>query len=452
MRRLSRLGWLMLLVIIVAAISVWYVDTRMKQGVFRVPQIPRLTAIIEVADAPGAWRLMLETMPAETARAYLARPLHEAALGIREATGIRPTPLRLSAWLGHRLHLMLHEEGWILIARPGLLMRVFGPFVTPKGVELSWRDGQAVFASSATVAKLHAEATWSAAVDGVESPQHVRAMWRPAPEAGWTFFALNPQDWHLRVAWAGMDAQIVALNEGNAEDMAIAISASSSTVIKEISDRLLRTRPANLVHAWFPGLPQIAKVWELHLWPVWEVIESRGGELNLYRINWEGQVPSPEVSLSVPRRDDEQVNPLLPLPETFETLPYVWNAQEGLLVPLAGPWFTVGTARHGESWMAAMPESRMYGLMHDEPPTRDEEGVLRVRVNWRRLGELGQTALREGTEAGWFWTDDAREVEGACGGWFAAMRELGRADIFFHMKDGVLFGEGPLFAGAERQK
>ncbi|MCX5771908.1 MAG: hypothetical protein NTZ09_16780 [Candidatus Hydrogenedentes bacterium] len=150
-------GWRALLVALALLAAVVLIDTGLTRAhALWCPKDPQW--VVTSLNFPEVYRNFLATDLAKALNDEA--PEHYAAwqLAVRQATGIRPTPLRWRVWLGRRFLVAVSDDGWGACVRPGLLLRAadflrglgrwrplvrqFGPYY------YAWRDGALIFSKS----------------------------------------------------------------------------------------------------------------------------------------------------------------------------------------------------------------------------------------------------------------------------------------------------------------
>jgi len=151
-------SWGPFVLIAVLGTVCWTLDRHFKStdGAGIVP--PDATWRIGAEDLPRFWRQWEGLAATQSLRAAAPPFMEDAAVAVRKATGVRPTPARVRLWLGQSALLAGTDSAWCLSARPGLAMRLatalHGLAAAPSGLRTwgglayGWRDGYLLISPS----------------------------------------------------------------------------------------------------------------------------------------------------------------------------------------------------------------------------------------------------------------------------------------------------------------
>ena len=435
------------------------------------------------------WRSFEETDAGVVLHEDLPDYFSAIALSFRHATGIRPTPIRVEAWLGHQVLLGGQGGRWGVCVRPGILLHAGLWFHRSLlgGVE------------DAGIAKFYLGETASGAPtsfyygwrDGflVVSPwrEYVRgSLDAPAPMDD----DLRTVDDGLTLAWLGPPSGTVSVRPEDGLPcrgrlgMAFATENSIRTIPEGLADSSL---------VFFAGVDGdvLKSLWKQFLpWFVSRDIEERavamrefiferwggGGSADewvalckdamvaLVDVEVSERLPVPEIAVVLPGGTnvssadgrvsvegsgfDVREHPLQALLVDGGTIPYAWNTTEGAMMPLLGDKVSLSFAREGGYWLAASQERVMSTVLYHLDSTVRVRWGTSVGVNWEKVASLA-VGLRRGG-AGPVWRDDAW-TRGRGYSWEALARTVQRLGVLRlsgHLEEGDTVFQGFVTRGA----
>lgn len=412
-------GWRALLVAIALLAALMLVDTWLTRTGSADYCPDDAKWIVTADDFPAFYRNLLETDLAKAINDEA--PEHYAAwqLAVRQATGIRPTPLRCRVWLGSRFLAAVSEDGWGACVRPGILLRVadslrglgawrpsvrqFGPYY------YAWRDGALIFSKS----EKYVLATLEAQVFLKYPPDIKRAntLWVYETREGHSAVSIRPGRQIYITGW--VDGGHLSSRETPLTlaawppDAAIAWAAASkcrdlyrlATLLRDQIDShtQISARP------WFGMLKKLLQE-AVAPWltePLPDNWDEQVAECSfaLLGIDDSETLPVPELGLVLRSRNSTPgTHPLEPLIGSGPALPYEWDGHPGVVAPCAGEKAAVCLSSFGTDWLAASQEPAMAALMSAVQQTGVQCRVPNealVAINWSKTVEVVQSLAQK---------------------------------------------------------
>lgn len=401
--------------------------------------------LVASADLPAVWRGVLASEGGDAVAKALSRSRGAAELAVRQATGIRPTPIRWSAWLGDRLVVSRSGAQWLGCFRPGVLLhaalpalRAMGTLTLLDGAEhfgdlvIRWQDGF-LLVSNAPLSVLS---------PGPELPP-------PSTEAPWGYLWLRSQD------------------DATQHPLLLALAGTEGLPL-EISWDLVTTPPASALGsnptpsdpapAMLEVIARSGDAWEnLPLWALVAHLAGLPRESVVSAIslqpNLPGDFPYPMPDPALPSRRvlfdlacSEGVllkhigssvyqpegawasHPLaaLALDPPLQTVPFAWGNTEGLLVPVLGEDFTFGCVLQGAWAHTANLPASIPRLLLKAPGDAGSGPALRVAIDWKQLAPAIKRYLQQRLQLGLL-PGDPRAFEVEYAPWTNALEALGRS-------------------------
>ena len=139
--------WVPLFVILVALLCLWQIDLRLKRSDSPGFVVSDADWAVVADDVGRVWSGFIETETWGSLRGDFGDPSRDALVELRKRFGIRLSPQRWNTWLGEGATLSGNETVWLLVTRPGVLMRV-GMGLFPRafsdaeaGYSFAWHEG-----------------------------------------------------------------------------------------------------------------------------------------------------------------------------------------------------------------------------------------------------------------------------------------------------------------------
>lgn len=427
--------------------------------------------IVTADDFPAFYRNLLGTDLAKAVNDEA--PEHFAAwqLAVRQATGIRPTPLRWRVWLGPRIVAALSSGGWGACVRPGILLRVadtlrglggwrpavrgFGPYY------YAWRDGALIFSKSEKYVLDTLKADPS---DSPLSAPFTDDLWVYETQAA--HFALRIRgSRHIHVSGWLEGGQLAARKSPLAldslpEDAAIAwVAASTPKDLRALAEAVWSAfdRHAQIsARPWFQPLKDLAQKavspWSLDaLTPDWD---RQLTECSLLLLDVDDSEPFPVPEVGLVLRSNKAAagsHPLEPLTNSGPRLPYEWDGHPGVVAPRAGEKAAICLASSGADWLAASQEpamSRLIAML--QQPTQQchlDESAAVVAVNWAKAAARAQSLARKAAALELFPGLNSTDLEERVTPLLRALARQGCAHLHWRQNDGRLEFSGALTGG-----
>ncbi len=455
-------GWRGIIAAAVFIIVLAYADARLKAGPppALAPEDAEWT--LWASDLPGFWTAF------ETNRAYreladeLNHPLHQFELAAYHATGMRPTPVRWSAWMGHGLLVGYYDGAVGLSVRPGLLMRAASAFhrvvSAPVGDGLrqyrdfyyAWQDGQLVVS---------------------RDPAYLRAV---LEEGDWTGRQADAREEEIVLRWARQDgggelrlgARDPLPLSGWVRPGAPLAPASLHTDTLDAVDPLLAIHAGNWdsLVGFYRALPRVhqqSRVYELtqvaaqRLWTAWDfdpLPEDWDAGLSQASVaitgfEHDGPVPDPELAFMFRRhRRERRAHPWRALFEDEYTVTYEWGPVTGDLMPVLGERLSLCFARHDDQWFVTTREPVMAEMMLKAVAGDARDGDLLMTVNWRAIADAVEDFVPDLAEYGLLGEMDRGDVSVDVLPYINALGALGHGRVSGTIADERIEIDGELTA------
>lgn len=375
--------------------------------------------VVTAADFPAFYRDLLETDLAKAVNDEAPEHYAEWQLAVRQATGIRPTPLRWRVWLGPRLVAAASDDGWGACVRPGIILRVadslrglggwrpavrqFGPYY------YAWRDGALIFSKSEkyVLASFEAEP-----FDPPRLPM-TSEVWAFESRAARSAVCIRPGRHIYVTGWLETGAPDPDLLSPDLdllpEDAAIAwVAAPDMQSLRDfagavyaVADRHTRMSQRPSFKLVTNLLQKAAKPWKFDaLPPDWDR-QLAGCLLVLLDVDDSEPLPVPEVGLIFDAKGEALgSHPLEPLTANGPAMPYEWDGRPGVVAPRAGEKAALCLTSMGSFWLAASQEPAMTRLLRAIQKPREPvmEVIGRfaiVAVNWSKVAGKTESLARQ---------------------------------------------------------
>lgn len=419
------------------------------------------------------WRSFEKTDAGGVLGEELREYLPALALSFRQATGIRPTSVRLKAWLGHQVLLGGGEDRWGMCVRPGILVHtglwlhgIFSGGVAEGGIAefhlgenvggapstfyYGWRDGFLIVSPWREYVRASLDAPLRIEIGGRTLNDELTLTWSGAPSGMVSFRAEEGLPCRGRVAMAlAAENNIRAIPEGLADGSLLFFSGVDGDALKGLWARFL---------PWFvaPDLEERAAVMCNFLLERWGGDGAMDGEMPLLEdvmvalvdVDVSGHFPVPAIAVLLPAgrgasgvRAEESVlgmrfdvgeHPLRGLLVAGDTIPYAWNSTEGAIMPLLGEELSPCFARAGGFWLATSQEPVMSSVLQELDSTVPVRWGTSVRMDWEKVATFV----------------DAMGGGGGVMSWVTKGRRLGALRLSAHLEDGATFFQGYAARGA----
>lgn len=442
----TRLGWLMLaLGCCLFFILAWY-DARLKhgEGWGFVPEDAQVQLV--VPDLPGSWRSFQDTQTAATMRSTLSRQLHEVPLYFRQATGIRPTPQRVSVWLGQQALVGMRLDGestphWGICVRPGILLRVAHALnrmsgAAPVGDVFPFRDWHYAWRGGYLIASPDQEYVYGALqAEPLKPPAPVNApdamaFWQGANPGRLT---LHPDE---ALTFEGeLRAVLPGLPKGNTLNGFSQSTQGALLTFSGASPEMYIQWLADAARPWhhpvlLPAL-KITEPWR-EAWLNFEnfsKVEVDAFSFRLYDFKIEKALPLPEWSLTLHTEAPQQEHPLLPVFKQDAGVPYAWNSDAGVLLPMLGTAWTFALQGKNYVWHIASQEAVMQHLLSTGDSTATPEADIALLLDWKKLGVSGYALAVYAAEREMLpW--NMQEMPGIVQPWASFLMECGHFELY----------------------
>jgi hypothetical protein len=396
-------GWKLFgLSVAVLAAGIW-IDGRIKSNAPAQGYCPPAAeAILSSPDFGSFWIHALSTEQVQRIRADWRRAEAGIELSIRNLTGIRPTPSRWRLWMGHRFVAAASPEGYGVCTYPGLLLRavsaVHGRIQSPidaSGVRpfgelfYAWRDGFVIVSNNAEYVRKSLEAEPLAMEPGLPA-RAIRFESRVEPIVAFEVLAADefPMIGELPNAITDRSAPMTLWSAWESPPMA-ACSASTwgdiAQVLTIADDALTRSEH------WQPirkAGEELFTEWGLTAPPdTWPNERLDHCALVLEGFDTGSNVPYPELAFVVRSTlPAAGAHPLAQLvPAEYDSIPYQWNGNDGLLYPMAGAQWAPCLSHSGRDWLAASRERVMAELAPNLGDGMPGGADLAIHIDWQQV-------------------------------------------------------------------
>ena len=429
------------------------------------------------------WRSFEGTDVAGVVHKDLSEYVPARALSFRQATGIRPTSVRVKAWLGHQILLGGQAGRWGVCVRPGVLLhaglwlhRSFSGGVAeggipefylgetgsggPTSIYYGWRDGFLIMSPWRSYVRGALDTDEGIAESGSMLDSELTLSWLGPPSGTVSLRAEDGLPCRGRVAMAlATENSIATIPVGLADASLLFFAGIDGEVLKGLWERYLPRVVGSEVEERAAAMLDFA----LARWGVGGSTEEwaalfKEGMFALVDVEVSERLPVPEVAFLLPAvKSDSSVevsvfdvleHPLWVFLFDGATIPYAWNNTEGAIMPLLGEKLSVCLAREGGYWLAASQEPVMSMVLYHLDSGVAVRGGSSVGVNWAKVATLG-----DGIGRRWDWSAWGDNEGGGVDGysWRAFVRtveRLGTLRLRAHVDQGDTLLEGFVARGA----
>lgn len=431
-----RVPWLPLLMLAggVLLAGLMFADARLKRAPVPGYAPPDTGWAAYFPDAPAAWDAFLSS---HAGRALGGEAPELPAAFEREfrlATGIRPTPARLGAWLGRNLLFLRRGGEWGVCAYPGLLLRGAEKIRILDRWPHAWKNGCVLFASSAEfLSSMVASPPLRAPAD---VPAGSMCLWRPSNGEAWLMvelggnLALSARS-PLPAAAASKPGK---LSTGWRSPPAVELDFADTECLTHALSALGLLMPSPEIHAgesWKRLAAILAGAWQLRSLPGFQVAPADGGDMRthlgiaLHDVDTRTPWPVPVLSFRS-KTAGAQAIPPLPFPDI---IPHSWEGHEGGMLPLFGNLFSLCFSSVDGWWIAATTEPLMAGLMAEPRPLSTADAAVRIKADWEKCSGLLLRVSGALARAGWMPGWDEAALGAKVEPWAKMLNTLGTLEI-----------------------
>lgn len=420
-------------VVLLLGAALYIADARLKH--WPGPGLRLANSMLVSADNwPAFWGGLLQTEAGHGVSEALSRQIGAVDRDIRLATGIRPTPLRWSVWLGNRAVYSQRSDVSMLCVRPGLLFRAcqalgIAPARNPGGlVNFAWQDGYLLVFFAPNMA------------DGIEPAPDLSAPKNSPPSIVFqlpdvpapTSIRITASE-DLPVEIVGQETEsetteIVPIPLADESDHAIVdlfLDARGRVVFDNLCAAATRFGvPADIGGALAPRVPDAlsaALPWD-HI-----ALERR----SLFEVQFDKDQPILYVGQSICLagqawgRHPYETDTLYP---PMARIPFDWEGVPGFYLPVLGNDYTFGCAIQGGWAHTANPPGHVADLLVKEANGTVAPPSLRVRVNWLKVADA-YAAWRRAKGPDKTGDNAVFEMERNLTPWTDAMRAVGETRL-----------------------
>ncbi|MFO7974598.1 MAG: hypothetical protein R6V12_08185 [Candidatus Hydrogenedentota bacterium] len=463
LRGLAR-RWGALLVVFLFFLVFVLIDKRVKHSGDTMGFCPSEAACAVLStDFPAFCSKLAATDAAERFMAKTPRPFDSFELAVRKATGVRPTPLRWSIWLGPRFVASRWNNAYGVCVHPGLVLRLVHTLRTlcgarPNGQGLhtfaehyyAWREGFLIVSASPDYVLAAMESPPLEALS-LDNEPRLCVRWpdgtiqisaeESIPVKGMLDVDLNAGGTlSLHQAWP--ESTFFSVTAHNAED---------TLRLWEIAQRSLQKTP--LYQELVPVARTLWKHWALDAPP--ENWSSHVAEFSaaFMGIDTRQTFPVPEwaammrpTSLDGPFQHpwESVIAPLAPID-------YAWEGRQGVIATLLGEKFAVCLAKDNERWMATSQRELMTHLLAVDPPRLETDADVVLQVNWQAMGRKAEELLRKAGELELIPEMNVQGADVYLGKYARSVAELGRLEIFGEATESGLAFRGTLVSHEDEE-
>ncbi len=437
--------WFLYVAILALGLGVYGVDRYLKSGPDAGYLPPSTTWRIDAPDLPGAWASWQGAGAYKSLRSKAPGPLQSIPVAVRKLCGIRPTPERLSFWLGPYWVAGGGDEGWCVSVRPGLALRfasIFGfPARSLSDTEWvsGWHEGFYLIASSAAYLK-QVRSLGERVSRRALPPDGVRLSWAGA--GGVEITVRLADDLPLSLDMASSAADVEPVDFPGWEGAAIRVTAGNPEVWHQIfgasSAAWASSGPAPLFEKW----ASLSEAWWRAYCP-FEIplSQATSWQLGVFELDEKSENPSPGLAFVFPGRlSDFEALRALALRE------HRWDAAGGWLFPVAGESRAWAIAEQGGQLYVASGEHVM-PLAIQSARAAGHPVLASLGVEWEPFSAgllaLARRSAEEELLSGLNSDDVARHIEPVLKG----LRAWGAAEITLSHSEGRILGAGYLARG-----
>lgn len=460
-------GWRVLLATLAALALIAWADQRVVDSAPLHGLRPKdADWIMSTTDFPGFWKRLEHGDVFQRLEEDWSRPQSAFELAVRQASGIRPTPLRWRIWLGQRLTLAHAPEGIGLCVYPGILLRavgsvdqLLGPAADESGVRSSrgtyyaWRGGNLIVSQSHDYVQACLQ-------DGDTGPLRssvggeLAFQWgapyegylRTLPGSGLRIegrikapFRDGDRPLTLTNAWPS--TPLAAITVRRAADLRL-LGAILDRAVGATQELTEAKRLAGLVWGQW-GMDALPDGWDADVDHLAIMVQD---------INVDETLPVPTGAAVF--RSASAANgphPLAALAENRRTIPYEWQGQPGVYIPLLGEQCSLCLGQYGRDWIATSDEPEMAALAGalSPGPVEAADVDLTIRVSWDKTAAVVKSLVFRAAQLELIPGVNGDDVQQNLPPVMDALSHLGTMELDGRAGDGWLAFEGALFQPAK---
>ncbi len=401
-------GWRLFPLAVLAVAVLWFVEDRFVSSAPAKAFYPSDTyCMVSSWDLPKAWAAFHRSDVLQRMKKDWPRPYKDWELATRLSTGIRPDPNRWTLWMGRRTVFAYAPEGVGITSFPGhltrladALRRTLGYRPDDKGISIyreysyAWRDGYLIASTSRSFVEaalvggdgplLHSDSDalftvqWEGAHPGYINVQNGPGV----PVSGQIALGAADGERALTLPQAWPSTPMLSVTAREPDDIAALLSAVENLVEDAPIYAQLRTRIAGTLTAWDLNTPH--EDWAAGVDHV---------SIALLDMDADATMPVPDLAfvLRYPDAAPER-SPYAEMTEGRETLPFTWNGNSGMTMPLLGTEWSPCIARTPHDWIVTSREPLMADIAGNlaEGPACAAEVDVALRASWEKIGAFAE--------------------------------------------------------------
>ncbi|GMW00107.1 MAG: hypothetical protein AMXMBFR84_12450 [Candidatus Hydrogenedentota bacterium] len=414
-RRFKPKRWVFVLLVAFGSGVLFWVDDQMKDAPkFNGFHPENASWVLQCGNLPRFWLHAQQTPELQTIATDRPEIFNRFELQTRKLTGIRPSPLRWSIWLGKRMVMAESPEGAGICVYPGLLTRIitsaYQNTIAPNaingvwrvgGIFYGWREGHLIASNTMLYVQASLNGRRAVAPDRPLTPFEALLSWgdgltnqlRVAATEGFPFsghltdhFTPRTEPLTLTDAWPSSPLFAVTASQWN--DMVTAYGQVRGLL--------------SLYDGWtaFESFASLLwREWQLgELPPDWEVDAGISEmTLTILKVDADEMFPVPDGVLVMRTHNPTtgMDHPLKPLVAPIQAIPHEWENQPGDYVPLLGEKLSICLGRNDEDFLAANSEGAMTDALSRLRKGESARADLTFRMNWGAMGTAMAAVLRQ---------------------------------------------------------
>lgn len=401
-------GWRLFFLAVAGVGILWFVEVRFVSAApAKAFYPPNTYCMISAWDFPKAWAAFHHSDVLQRMKKDWPRPYKDWELATRISTGIRPDPNRWTLWMGRRTVFAYAPEGVGITAYPGHLMRMadtvrraIGYVPDEKGIatyrefNYGWRDGYLVASKSRAFVEaalaggdaplLHTDSDalltvqWEGAHPGYINVQNGAG----APVSGQIEFEAADGERALTLPQAWPTTPMLSVTARHPGDIGALMDAAEALVADSPVYAQFRAKLLETVKSWGLNSPRAGTAEGFdHI------------SLAVIDVGAEQALPVPDLAVALRYPDTApETNRFADMIAGQETLPFTWNGNSGIMIPLLGTEWSPCIARTQHDWIVTSREPVMADIAGHlaEGPACAAEVDIALRASWEKLGTFAE--------------------------------------------------------------
>ena len=424
--------------------------------------------ILFVPSFPVFWNAFEQSHAGTLFASEFSNVKYDLELGVRKASGIRPTPTRWQLWLGSQMLAANHGGAWGACFYPGILLRSAGVLHTLLGSEVdelgirkfgdlfyTWYDGFFIVSShhSYIRAVLESPVTSDTSIVASDSLAYQR-------NDDDTELMLEIQASHdiflrgyisdSRFSGGGKPFETIDLPEDILKPLVIfgATNWADSSILFEYT--------LNILEQGLPEKYRLLNHLTEYLIPGFDVVlqesldtiislNDPAAYILLMDIDTSESLPIPELAL-ITRTSGGSLtrHPFYWLNDRAESISFYWNDREGILLPLSGEKMTVCLSKDNHFFYLTSQEPLIAGLLDRCAGGRRLNGNLLLQIHWPAYADRFRELTMKTARHGLIGTQDEMVMDRSITPVSNMLKSLGNLELVGQSREGLFEFRGYL--------